>query len=390
MQLTRSNAARLAPLAVLSALALAGCSHPAVTDTSGGGAQTLTTPGAPAGAVATVTTPKGNVLSLTEPEFYSQLQNYVPNSLPSPSSPQGGYAPAGQEAGRIVMQQQVTNLMLMGLAQDQGVAPTADEINAQYNSIKALQEAQNVKPFEQAITDAGLNSDMIKDLQIKPQLSSINLATKGATVSDADVQAYYDAHKDKPVSQGGFTVPGRVHIKKIALATLPEAQAVAQAIKGGQTFESQVPKSLDKSSADGEFPQWVPVDPAPPGLAAVIKPIQATPAGQVSPPVAVPGQNGPTYWLMQVVEKKDKQVLPLDQVKALIHNQLLQQKAAADPSAQDALKQQFHDFTSQVKVSIAGAQYASLAQSLTHPAPLAPSAPPGGPSPFAPAVPGKP
>ncbi len=389
MQLTRSNAARLAPLAVLSALALAGCSHPAATDASGGG-QTLTMPGAPTGAVATVTTPKGTVLSLSQPEFYAQLQNYVPNSLPSPSSPQGGYAPAGQETGRIVMQQQVTNLMLVGLAADQGVGPTADEINSQYDSIKALQEAQNVKPFDQAITDAGLTTDMIKNLQIKPQLASVKLATKGASVTDADVQAYYDAHKSKPVSQGGFTVPGRVHIKKIALATLLEAQAVAQAIKGGQTFESQVPKSLDKSSADGEFPQWVPTDPAPPQLASVIKPIQATPAGQVSPPVAVPGQNGPTYWLMQVVEKKDKQVLPLDQVKSLIHNQLLQQKAAADPSAQDALKQQFHDFTSQVKVSIAGAQYASLVQSLTHPAPLAPSAPPGGESPFAPAAPGKP
>lgn len=381
MQLTRRSAARLTSLAVLSALALAGCNHTGGPDTS------LSTPaaGGQAGAAATITTPKGATLTLSQPEFYAQLQNYVPNSPPSPASPQGNYAPPGQSAGTLVMQQLLLKLMLDGLAQDQGLAPTDAEVNAQYESIKAIQEAQNVKPFEKAIADAGLAPDMIKDLQIKPQLSQIKLLTKGIPVTDADIQTYYNANKDKPIAQGGFTVPARVHIKKIALATLAEAQSLSTAIKGGQTFESQMPQSLDKLSPDGEFPQWVPIDPMPPGQAAVIKPIQATLAGQVTPPIAVTGQNGITYWLVKVVEKKDKQVLPLDQVKSLIRNQLLQQKAQSP----ETLRQTMRDFQTQVKISIAGPQYAALVQDLTHPAPLPPPSPLGG-SPFAPAPGNKP
>ncbi len=138
------------------------------------------------------------------------------------------------------------------------------------------------------------------------------------------------------------------------------------------------------------MPQWVPLDPAPPALAAMIAPIKATQPGQVTPPIAVPGQNGqPTYWLVKVVEKKDKETLPLDQIKDLIRANLLQQKAQANPSAQQTLQGQVHDFQAGCKISITGAQYASLAQELTHPAPpAAPSGLPGG-SPFAPA-PGKP
>ena len=383
MQLTRRGAARLAPLAVLSALALAGCNHPAPTDTTGGG-QTLTTPGAPAGAVATVTTPKGTVLSITQPEFYAQLQNYVPNSPPSPTSPQGGYAPPGQPAGRLVLQQLLLSLMLQGLAQDQGVAPTDAEINARYDNVKMIQDSQNVKGFDQALADAGMTPDVFKDLQVKPQLAQLKLLTKGVTVTDADIQAYYDAHKDKQ-----FTKPARVHIKKIAVATLADAQAISAAIKGGQTFESQLPKSVDKTTPDGEVPNWVPIDPVPPAQAAIIKPIIATPPGQVTPPLPVPGPNGQsTYWIVKVVETAKKETLPLDQVKDLIRANLLQQKAEADPNAQQAVRQQLHDFQSAAKVSIAGAQYAALAQELTHPAPLAPASPMGG-SPFAPA-PGKP
>lgn len=373
MQLTRRGAARLASVAVLSTFALAGCNHPGAGDP---GTNLLPASGVGTGSVASVTTPKGTTLSITQPEFYAQLQNYIPNSPPQ------NFAPMSQPAGRLVLQQLLMNLMVEGMAQDQGLAPTDAEITGQYNNIKMLQDARNVKGFDQALTDAGLTADIFKELQVKPQLSQLKLLTKGITVSDADVQTFYNTNKDKQ-----FTKPSRVHIKRIVVATLPEAQAIAKAIAGGQTFESQVSKSLDKSTADGDVPNWVPLDPAPPGLAAVIKPISATAAGQVTPPITVPGQNGQsTYWLVKVVEKKPKETLPLDQIKDLIRANLLQQKAGANPAAQQALQQQLRDFQTQAKVSITGAQYASLVQELTHPAPPAPPAGgPGGGLPFAPA-----
>ncbi len=386
MQLTRRRAARLTSLAVLSSLAavplvLSGCNHAGTTDSGG---NSIATGGSDSGPVATVTTPKGSTLTLSQNEFYDQLQGFVPNGSPQ------SFAPVGQPAGRLVIQQLLQNLMIEGLAQDQGVAPTDAEVNQQYDNIKLIQEARSTKPFEQALTDAGLTPDVFKDLQVKPQLAQLKLLTKGATISDADITAFYNANKDK-----AFTEPARVHIKHIAVGTLAQAQQISKNIAGGQTFESQVVQSQDKSSPDGDIPQWIPLDPAPPRLGALIGPIKTAKVGSVTAPISV-GQPGgqPAFWLVKVVDRVDKkEVLPLDKVKELIRAQLLQQKAQSDPAAQQGFQQALRDFAGAAKIT-AAPQYASVVQALTHPAPAPPafSPPaPGGPapggSPFAPAHP---
>jgi hypothetical protein len=382
MQLTRRHAARLTSLAVLSSftvvpLVLTGCHHGTANDSSG---NSITGSG-DSGPVATVVTPKGNTLTLSQTEFYDQLQGFIPNGSPQ------SLAPVGQAAGQMVIRQILQNLIVEGLAADQGVAPTNAEIDQQYANIKMIQEARSTKPFEQALTDAGLDSDVFKDLQIKPQLAQLNLLTKGATVSDADIQAYYTAHKDT-----AFTEPARVHIQRIVVGTMAQAQQISKAIAGGQTFESQVAQSLAPVPPDGDVAQWIPLDPPPPSLGALTAPLKTAAVGKVTPPIAIAGPKGPTtYWLVKIVARIDKKnVLPLDQVKDLIHAQLLQQKAQADASAQQGLQQQLHDFQSQVKITSVP-QYAPLVQTLTHPAPAPAPAPggsaPSGTSPFAPAHP---
>lgn len=370
------RAARLTTLAVLSSLAvtplaLSGCNHAGTAETGGG--NSIAGSG-DAGPVATLTTPKGSTLTLSQTEFYDQLQGFVANGSPQSS------APIGQPAGKLVLQQLLQNLMFEGLAQDQGVAPTDAEVNQQYANIKMIQEARSTKPFDQALADAGLTPDVFKSLQIKPQLAQLKLLTKGATVSDADIQTFYNAQKDK-----AFTKPARVHIQRIVAGTLPEAQQIAKAIAGGQTFGSQVAQSLDKSSPDGDVPQWIPLDPAPPSLGALIGPIKSGAVGSVTAPITIAGPNGQkTYWVVKIVERVDKkEVLALADVKDLIRAQLLQQKAQADSNAQQSFQQQFKDFQGAVKLT-AAPQYASVVQALTHPAPPPPSSfspGPGGPPP---------
>ncbi len=386
MPLTSKNshgrrAGRLASLAVLSSLAavpliLTGCNHSGASETGGG--NSISTTSGEAGPVATLTTPKGSTLTLTQSEFYDQLQGFVPNGSPQ------SFAPVGQPAGRLVIQQMLQNLIFEGLAEDQGVAPTQAEVDQQYANIKMIQEARSTKPFDQALTDAGLTPDVFKDLQVKPQLAELKLLTKGATVSDADIQAFYNANKDK-----AFTKPARVHIQRIVSGTLDQAQQIAKAIAGGQTFGSQVAQSLDKTTPDGDVPQWIPLDPAPPSLSSLIGPIKTAAVGSVTPPITVAGPNGQkTYWLVKVVDRVDKkEVLPLDQVKDLIRAQLLQQKAQADPAAQQSFQSEVRDFQSAVKIT-AAPEYASVVQTLTHPAPPAPasfSPGSGGPAPGGPA-----
>ena len=380
MQLTRRRAARLTSLAVLSSFAvvplvLTGCNHGAAGD--GGSGNSIISSGGAAGPVATVTTPKGSTLTLSQEEFYDQLQGFIPNSG------QQSFAPVGLPAGQMVIRQLLQSLIVEGLAQDQGVAPTDAEVNQQYDNIKMVQEARSTKPFEQALTDAGLTTDVFKSLQVKPQLAQLKLLTKGATVSDADIQTYYNANKDK-----SFTEPARVHIQRIVAGTMAQAQQISKAIAGGQTFESQVAQSLAPAPPDGDVPQWIPIDPPLPSLGALTGPLKSTPVGSVTPPIAIAGPKGQTtYWLVKIIARVDKkQVLPLDQVKDLIRFQLLQQKAQSDPTAQQGFQQELSDFQSHAKIT-AAPQYATVVQALTHPAPAPAASAPGGPSPFAPAHP---
>ena len=374
---TGHRAARLTSLAVLSSLAvmplvLSGCNQ---SGNAGAGGNTLTTPGSEAGPVASLTTPKGTTLTLSQNEFYAQLQGFVPNGSPQ------SFAPIGQPAGRLVIQQLLQNLMFEGLAQDQGVAPTAAEVDQRYAIFKMIQDYKSTKPFDQTLADAGLTPDIFKDLQVKPQLAQLKLLTKGATVSDADIQTFYNANKDK-----SFTQPARVHVAVIVVGTLVQAQQISKAITGGQTFASQVTQSLDKSTPDGDIPQWLPLDNPPPSVAPLINAVKTVAVGSVTPPVALPAPGGQTrYALVKVVDRIDKkQVLTLDQVKELIRAQLLQQKATSDPAAQQSFQQELRDFQTAVKIT-AVPQYASVVQSLTHPAPAPPpsafSPAPGGPPP---------
>jgi len=370
MQMTRRSAARLSSLAVLS-FALAGCNH---TDSGPGGS--FSPSGQSGAAVATLTTPKNATLTVTEPQFYAQLQNYVPNTPPQT------FAPVGQAAGRLVLQQLMQNLIVEGLAQDEGVAPTDAEVNAQFNNIKLIQNARNIKPFEQALSEAGLSQQLFEDLQIKPQLSQLKLLTKGVTITDEEIQSYYNVNKDKQ-----FTKPARVHIKRIVVATLPEAQAITKEIAGGKTFESEVSKTLDKTTLDGDVNQWVPLDNPDPRMASLTQPIKAAAVGTVAAPITVSGANGQnSYWVVKVVEKKDKETPALADVKDLIRANLLQQKAAENPTAQQDLQKQLRNFQPQLKIVTQSPQYQILATELMHPQPTAASA--GRPT--APGIPGGP
>lgn len=360
MQLSRRGAGLAATLAVCATFG-AGCgSKP------GGGAAL-----APMNANDTVASVGGQ--SVSQAEFFTQLQNYAPN----PQSPL-----AGQPAGRAVLQQIIGNLSLEGLAQQQSAAPTDAEVDTQYNNVKLLQDAQNIQPLEDRLRENGLTPQDVKDLQIRPQLAQVKLLTKGQPAStDAEVKAYYDANKATQ-----FTKPDRAHVRGIALANQADAQQVYKQIQSGQKFDTFLPRSLNKQLVNGEFLQWVPLDAGKnPLLAPLIKSVSGTAAGQTTPPLSFQG----AWWLIQVVEKKPKEVVSFDSVKTLIPFILTEQNAAKNPQAFAALQQQERDYQAKLatdgKITIAlpGTQYTQLLSDLKNPPPAQPAIP-GGASQFPP------
>ena len=327
-------------------------------------------------AVATV-----NQASISQSEFFAQLQNYTPN----PQNPAGS-----QPAGRAVLQQIITGLCYIGLAQQQGVAPTDAEVDAQYDNLKLVQDSANIKSFEDRLTENGLTPQDVKDLQIRPQLAQIKLLTKGSPApATAQIQSYYDLHKADQ-----FTKPERAHVRGIALATQAEAQQIAQQIKGGQKFDSFLSRSLNKQLPKGEFLQWVPLDATKNiPLAPLINNIKTTAVGQTTAPFQFQG----AWWLIQVVDKKTQEVVPLDQVKGLIPFALLEQQALPQqtdsPQVLQGKQQKFQDVQQEekdyqtklatsngIKINLPGSQYTKMLDDLKNPPP-APPMPSGMPTP---------
>lgn len=367
MRSTWRGAALLTSFAVL-ALPLTGCGK---HDTGAG----TVTPLNPSDSVATV-----NQASVTQSEFFAQLQNYTPN----PQNPAGNLP-----AGRTVLQQIITGLCYIGLAQQQGVAPTDAEVNAQYDNLKLVQDSANIKPFEDRLTENGLTPQDVKDLQIRPQLAQIKLLTKGDPApTPAQIQSYYDLHKADQ-----FTKPDRAHVRGIALATQAEAQQVYQQIKGGQKFDNFLPRSLNKQLPKGEFLQWVPLDASKNiPLAPLINSVKTTAVGQTTAPFQFQG----AWWLIQVVDKKNQEVVPFDQVKGLIPFALLEQEAlpqkSDSPAALQQKQQKFQQVQQEeqdyqtklaasngIKVNLPGLQYTQMLDALKNPPPT-PPAPTGMPT----------
>jgi parvulin-like peptidyl-prolyl isomerase len=385
MRFPRRGAALLTSFAVLT-LPLTGCHH----DNTGGSGVPVVAKLNADDQVATV-----NQQAVTQSEFFAQLQNYAPN----PQSPT-----AAMPAGRAVLQQMIQGLCYIGLAQQEGVAPTDAEVDAQYDNLKLVQDSANIKTFEERLAENGLTMQDVKEIQIRPQLAQIKLLTKGNPApTAAQIQAYYDQHKADQ-----FTKPDRAHVRGIALASQSDATSIYQQIQGGKKFDDFVDRSLNKSLPKGEFLQWVPLDASKnPALEPLIDGIKTTAIGKTTAPFQF--QNA--WWLIQVEDKKSQETVPFDQIKGLIPFALMEQAALPQQADSKAVREQkeqkFKDVQQQeqgyqkklansngIKIDLPGTQYVTMLDDMKNP-PVAPPmgltpTPPPGPAPTAPARPAAP
>lgn len=370
MQTFRRGAGLASALTAL-ALSAAGC-HSSGSSTTTNGVPTLNA----ADTVASVR--KQNI---SQSQFFTQLQNYATN----PQSPT-----ASLPAGRAVLQQMITNVAFIEMAKDQNAAPTEAEVDAQFNNLKMLEDARNVKSLEDRLADSGLTTQDVKEMQIRPQLAQIKLLTKGMPApTDAQVHSYYDQHKAE-----NFTKPERAHVRAIVLANQTDAQQISQQIKSGQSFDTFLPRSLNKQLINGELPQWVPLDMTkmPEAqkvqMAPLIKAVKSVKPGETTAPLAFQGG----WWLIQVVDSKPLEVVPFDSVKGLIPYLLMEQNVQQNLPQLQQMQTQVRDYEAKlatsgdIKVTLPGTQYVQMMADLKSPPPPPPSmmpmpsAPPSGPA----------
>jgi parvulin-like peptidyl-prolyl isomerase len=355
----------LTAVALMLAGAVVGCNQGG----TGGSSSGAVSSGA---SVATV-----NGTPITQADFYQQLQVYRPQG-----SPMGGMN--NEPAGTAVLRQMIQTELIEQLAKKDGVYPTDAEVDQQYQDLDFQNSRNSTKTLDEQLQLNGLTPDYVKKNQIIPQLCQLNEVTKGVTVTDADIKAYYDLHKTDQ-----FTDPDQAHIKRIQAATQADAQDIYDQLQKGGSWDQlyNSTKSTDKSLPGGDVPQWINMTLNNPQAKGLIDAIKKTDAGKYAPPF----QFGTGFWVIQVVAKRPKQTYPLDKVKDVIRMQLLQQKVQTDPTKISAFQEAMRDKQTTADIKVNEPQYQPLIQQITNPAPPQqmappPSAPAGRPG----AAPGKP
>jgi len=145
-----------------------------------------------------------------------------------------------------------------------------------------------------------------------------------------------------------------------------DAQAAATKLASGASWDDvYASSSSDKTLPGGDFPQWIDTSLDNPQVKPLIDAIKATEVGKTSKPFKF--TTG--YWVIQVVAKRPKSVLPLDAVKSVIRDQLLQQKVQSAPSKIGDFQLKMRDAAAAATIVVSDPQYKSLVDQIKNPPP---------------------
>ncbi len=136
----------------------------------------------------------------------------------------------------------------------------------------------------------------------------------------ADMQKYYSKNIKR------FTEKAEVRAQKIALKSKDSAKHIYKLIKQGQNFDTLKAKYSITNDAKNNSSFYIYKTSKPENL---VKTVFRLKKGAISNPIKI---NDSTYYIVKVLDKKDKKVKKFDEVEKLIENSLKQgyQKKAYD------------------------------------------------------------
>jgi foldase protein PrsA len=159
-------------------------------------------------------------------------------------------------------------------------------------------------------------AELREDVNFKLLLEGI--ATKNIQVSDDEIAAYMNEHKDE------FKNTIQLHIEQIEVDNINDANKVLDLLKKGNDFKKVAEEnSTDTATAsDGGDLGWVEEDdpfiPAP-----IIKMAKTLGKGEISPPIEIEGH----YYIIRLLDDKMNSKGTLEEIKAALRKQLALQKA---------------------------------------------------------------
>lgn len=163
----------------------------------------------------------------------------------------------------------------------------------------------------------GLTKDMIlksieKDLVVGKFRDSLSMSV---SVSEEELKAYYDNNRQT------FAVAEQLRLSIIKTTNIEEAKRIKKELDKGAGFEEMADKYPAGHTGPGQGETgWITLDTFPADMAKAITKIKTGASG-----APIKGREG--YYIIKVLEKKEKKMQSFDEVRENIKNILMQQKA---------------------------------------------------------------
>lgn len=239
--------------------------------------------------------------------------------------------PGGQQAKaeRLVLDQIVSNQIILAEAGKAGLLPSDQEVSRLYDVQKKLMEAQQPgKSYETELAKQGMTADELK-ADLKVQMAETNLYARKMNLGENEVKAEYEKNK------ANIGLPARTQMRLIILQpNTPQVAQVTEQLKAGKSFE-EVAKTINEPSlmqTGGERVLFDTQIPAP-VKATIDKSKDGDTLGPISWPItqqAMPGQAPPptvalTAWV-KVIKKLNAFALEYADAAPILRRDLVRQK----------------------------------------------------------------
>lgn len=228
----------------------------------------------------------------------------------------------GNWASRV-LQDVIARRVVWDEAARLGLSITTAELNARLKALKQPYGSESA--FEEMLRNTGETEEHFT-LRVKTDMLLDKIVARRGSVTDAELQAYYDKHRSD------YVHPPRVHLYELVTTDLAAAYAGSRRISGGEDFPLVAKEmSVAPSASTGGDLGLVSADQVPAGL------LRATAfsleAGQVSNPLLVDGK----YYLLYVSEVQKGSSGTLEEVKPALLEAIKKEKGLTREAVLDAL-----------------------------------------------------
>lgn len=232
-----------------------------------------------------------------------------------------------QKYGKEVLDDMIDRATVFQEAERLGLTIDPKRIDAEVDKIKESYGPD--QDFQTALKQqAGTDLETLRE-EITYQLLLQELATRDVVISEEDMLAQYNNHKDR------YAKPMQAHVLQIVVSSRTEANQVLRELKAGANFSTLAKeRSIDNvTAANGGDLGWISsTDRDLPDN--VKETIASVTPGEDSNPIPVDGQ----FVIVRVLERKDAVQLSYDEVKDQIRRELAMAQVESLDEVLDRLK----------------------------------------------------